>query len=97
MYNESFLLNYLDFDLIETKDTTKPIINLDDKEIIKRITDNLMLRILELNPNITELQLKELLAENYIKMKGKYSSNIKQIEDLFSRSIKLFMNSIRGI
>ena len=97
MYNESFLLNYLDFDLIETKDTTKPIINLDDKEIIKRITDNLMLRILELNPNITELQLKELLAENYIKMKGKYSSNIKQIEDLFSRSIKLFMNNIRGI
>ena len=97
MYNESFLLNYLDFDLIETKDPRKPMINLDDKEIIKRITDNLMLRILELNPNITELQLKELLAENYIKMKGKYSSNIKQIEDLFSRSIKLFMNNIRGI
>ena len=24
MYNESFLLNYLDFDLIETKDKTKP-------------------------------------------------------------------------
>lgn len=97
MYNESFLLNYLDFDLIETKDKRKPMINLDDKEIIKRITDNLMLRILELNPNITEAQLKELLAENYIKMKGKYSSNTKQIEDLFSRSIKLFMNNIRGI
>ena len=97
MYNESFLLNYLDFDLIETKDKTKPTIKLDDKEVIKRITDNLMLRILELNPNITEAQLKELLAENYIRMKGKYSSNTKQIEDLFSRSIKLFMNNIRGI
>ena len=56
-----------------------------------------MLRILELNPNITEAELKELLAENYIRMKGKYSSNTKQIEDLFSRSIKLFMNNIRGI
>lgn len=97
MYNESFLLNYLDFDLIETKDKRKPTIILDDKETIKRITNNLMLRILELNPNITEAQLKELLAENYIKMKGKYSSNTKQIEDLFSRSIKLFMNNIRGI
>lgn len=97
MYNESFLLNYLDFDLIETKDQRKPTINLDDKETIKKITNNLMLRILELNPNITEAQLKELLAENYIKMKGKYSSNTKQIEDLFSRSIKLFMNNIRGI
>lgn len=97
MYNESFLLNYLDFDLIETKDKTKPTIKLDDKEVIKRITNNLMLRILELNPNITEAQLKELLAENYIRMKGKYSSNTKQIEDLFSRSIKLFMNNIRGI
>lgn len=97
MYNESFLLNYLNFDLIETKDKTKPTIKLDDKEVIKRITNNLMLRILELNPNITEAQLKELLAENYIRMKGKYSSNTKQIEDLFSRSIKLFMNNIRGI
>ena len=97
MYNESFLLNYLNFDLIETKDKRKPTINLEDKEIIKKITDNLMLRILELNPNMTEAQLKELLAESYIRMKGKYSSNTKQIEDLFSRSIKLFMNNIRGI
>lgn len=97
MYNESFLLNYLDFDLIETKDKSKPTIRLDDKEVIKKITNNLMLRILELNPNITEAELKELLAENYIRMKGKYSSNTKQIEDLFSRSIKLFMNNIRGI
>lgn len=97
MYNESFLLNYLDFDLIETKDKTKPMIKLDNQEVIKRITSNLMLRILELNPNITEAQLKELLAENYIKMKGKYSSNTKQIEDLFSRSIKLFMDNIRSI
>ncbi len=97
MYNESFLLNYLDFDLIETKDKRKPTILLNDKEVIKRITNNLILRILELNPNITESQLKELLAENYIKMKGKYSSNTKQIENLFTRSIKLFMNNIRGI
>lgn len=97
MYNESFLLNYLDFDLIETKDKTKPIINFNDSDVIKKITNNLMLRILELNPNITEQQLKELLAENYIRMKEKYSSNTKQIEDLFSRSIKLFMNNIRGI
>ena len=97
MYDENFLLNYLDFNLIETKDKIKPTIDLDDKKAIKKITDNLMLRILELNPNITEAQLKELLAENYIKMKGKYSSNIKQIEDLFSRNIKLFMNNIRGI
>ena len=69
---------------------------MDNPEVIKKITNNLMLRILELNPNITEAQLKELLAENYITMKGKYSSNIKQIEDLFSRSIKLFMNNIRS-
>ena len=96
MYNESFLLNYLDFDLIETKDKTKPTINLDNPEVIKKITNNLMLRILELNPNITEAQLKELLAENYITMKGKYSSNIKQVEDLFSRSIKIFMSNIRS-
>lgn len=97
MFNESFLLNYLDFNLIETKDKRKLMIQVDDKEIIKKITDNLMLRILELNPNITEAQLKELLAENYIRMKGKYSSNTKQVEELFSRSIKLFMNNIRGI
>ena len=97
MYNECFLLNYLDFDLIETKDKRKPMIDMNDKEVIRRITNSLMLRILELNPNITEAQLKELLAENYIQMKGKYSSNTKQIEDLFSRSIKLFMSNIRNI
>lgn len=97
LYNESFLLNYLDFELIETKDKTKPTIRLDDKKVVKRITDGLIMRILELNPNITEAQLKELLAENYIKMKGKYSSNTKQIEDLLERSIKLFMSNIRGI
>lgn len=97
MYNECFLLNYLDFDLIETKDKKKPLIDMNDKEVIRRITNGLMLRILELNPNITEAQLKELLAENYIQMKGKYSSNTKQIEDLFSRSIKLFMSNIRNI
>lgn len=95
MYNESFLLNYLDFGLIETSDQKELMLNLEDKAMIKRITSNLVQRILELNPNMTEIELKKMLAEDYIKMTEKYSTNLKQLENLFDKNIRAFMNNIR--
>ena len=96
MFNETFLLNYLDFDLIDTKDKKETAIQLNEEAVIKRITENLMMRILELNPNLTEQQLKEMLAENYIKMRNRYATNTKQIEQLFCKNIKAYMEKLRS-
>lgn len=97
LFNETFLLNYLDFDLVITKDKREfTLEEMDQKEIVRRATENLMIRILELNPDMTEAQLKQLLAENYIKIKSIYSSNTKQIEEIFSRNIKAFVEKLRG-
>jgi len=94
LYNETFLLNYLNFDLVKTKDFRHNLTEVSEQDLSKKITEMLMMRILELNPTMTEAELKELLAENFIKVKSKYSSSTKQIEDVFSRNLKEFVEKI---
>ncbi len=95
LYNETFLLNYLDFDLIKTKDKREISSGLEGKEMIQKITEMLMIRILELNPNMTEAQLKQLLAENYVKIKNMWASNTKQIEDIYTKKLKEFVEILK--
>lgn len=94
LYNETFLLNYLNFDLVKTKDVRHNLAEVSEQDLSKKITEMLMMRILELNPTMTETELKELLAENFIKVKSKYSSSTKQIEEVFSRNLKEFVEKI---
>ena len=55
-----------------------------------------VMRILELNPNMTEAELRQMLAENFIRIKSKYSSSTKQIEEIFTRNIKEFVEKLRA-
>lgn len=96
LYNETFLLNYLNFDLIKTKDPREMTTMVRDKEMIRKATVELIERIMELNPNMTEAQLREILAENYIRVKSKYSSSTKQIEEIFERNLRDFVKKIRS-
>ncbi len=91
LYDETFLLDYLSFDLIKLRERNEDISQIDTKRYIKKITENLIIKILELNQGMTEAQLREMLAENYIKVRNKYNANIEQIEKIYSKNIKQFM------
>jgi len=95
LYDETFLLNYLNFDLIKTKDKREVSAGIEGKEMSQRITEMLMMRILELNPDMTEAQLKQLLAENYVKIKNMWASSTKQIEDLYTKNLKEFVEILK--
>jgi len=96
LYEETFLLNYLNFDLIKTKDQRNLATTINEKEMSQRVTEMMVMRILELNPNMTESELKQMLAENFIKIKSKYSSSTKQIEEIFTRNIHEFVQKLRA-
>ena len=91
LYDETFLLDYLSFDLIKLREKDEDLSQIDTKRYIKKITENLVIKILELNQGMTEAQLREILAENYIKVRNKYNASIEQIEKIYSNNIKQFM------
>ncbi len=95
LFDESFLINYLDFDLLKTKEERPNVSTVQDKEITKSITNSLIEKILELNPDMTETGLKELIAEKYVNQRKKNQANIKQIEDIYKRKIKEYTEKIK--
>lgn len=95
IYDETFLLNYISFDLLKTKEERSSISEISDKEMIKAMIKNLIEKILELNPDLTEAGLKELIAEKFASLRKKNQANLKQIEDIYKKKIKEYTEKIK--
>ena len=73
--NETFLLNYLIFNQINDKNKNKKnkklkIVDLDSIEQ-KLLTDSLIDKIIEINPELAESELKKMIIDRYIVFKKK--------------------------
>lgn len=97
LVDEDFFIKYLIFNSInnekfglsERLKTTK----LDDKE--KRdLTDKLLEKLINLNPEFSDQELKKLIAEKYVTYRNKKYASLKPLEDEFNKKIKEYLEKI---
>ena len=70
---------------------------IEDKEIRKGLSDALMERLIELNPDLTDAELKQLIADKYMMMKTKKLVSLKPVEDKFKQRIEKYMEHAREV
>ena len=92
MVDETFLLHYLtmktlDNDDIEEKKDTK-------EEMQKNVVDQMIDKMLEINENLSEEQIKNLIAAKYEVVKYKKLAVIQEIQKIFRDHIKSYMKRI---
>ena len=92
MVDETFLLHYLtmktlDNDDIEEKKDTK-------EEMQKIVVDQMIDKMLEINENLSEEQIKNLIASKYEVVKYKKLAVIQEIQKIFKEHIKSYMKRI---
>ena len=92
MVDETFLLHYLTMktldndDIEEKKDTTE--------EMQKIVIDQMIDKMLEINENLSEEQIKNLIAAKYEVVKYKKLAVIQEIQKIFRDHIKSYMKRI---
>ena len=64
---------------------------LEDKKARKELTDDLIEKIIELNPDISDKDLKQMIADKLILMKTRKLISLKPIEDRFKERINKYM------
>lgn len=64
---------------------------LEDKKVRKELTDDLIEKIIELNPDISDKDLKQMIADKLILMKTRKLISLKPIEDRFKERINKYM------
>lgn len=97
LVDEDFFIKYLIFNSInmekfglnERLKTTK----LDDKDR-RELTDKLLEKLINLNPEFSDQELKKLIAEKYVTFKNKKYVSLKPLEDEFNKKIKEYLEKI---
>ena len=81
--------------LLITKNNNKKVKNKVEKEEEKilrdKITEKYIERIIEINPELAEQDLKEMIAKKIIKINQGKTISLKPLEDLFKNSIKEYL------
>ena len=99
LIDEDIYLMHLVFKNQENKDNKRGPRKeaIEDKETKKELTEALLERIIELNPELSELELKKLIAEKYMVMKSKKVVSLKPVEDRFKERIDKYMNQVKEV
>ena len=63
----------------------------EDNKARKELTDNLIEKIIELNPDLSDKDLKQMIADKLIVMKTRKLISLKPIEDRFKDRIDKYM------
>lgn len=69
----------------------------EDKKMTKELTDALIEKIIELNPDLTDKELKEMITEKLLVMKTRKIVSLKPIEDRFKEVISRYMTRAREV
>ena len=69
----------------------------EDKNARRELTEAMIEKIIELNPEMTDRELKQLIADKYMLMKTKRVVSLKPIEDRFKERIEKYMSQIKEV
>ena len=70
---------------------------IEDKKMRKELTDALIERIIDLNPELSDKELKQLIADKYMVMKTKKVISLKPVEDRFKQRIEKYMEHMKEV
>lgn len=70
---------------------------IEDKKMAKELTDAMIERIIELNPDMTEKELNKLISEKIMIMKTRKLISLKPIEDRFKDRIEKYMKQAKEV
>lgn len=88
--DESFLLDYLVLDIVENPEIRVK----NKKKVIEQLIANVVEKTLDVNQDITEEQLKNLVARQFNVIKYRKSVSNKDIQDIFKRYIAKYVQQI---
>ena len=99
LIDEDVYLMHLIFKNRETQEKNKGQKKsaIEDKNMVKELTDALIERIIDLNPDLTEQQLKQLILDKFLIIKSKKIISLKPVEDRFRDRITKYMNHIKEV
>lgn len=99
LVDESIFLMHLIFknDSVEEKMRSQKKNAMEDKKIRKELTDAMLERIIELNPDLSDKELKQMIIDKYLVMKTKKVISLKPIEDRFKGRIEKYMAQIKEV
>jgi hypothetical protein len=91
--DETFLLNYLVTNNIEAGEKEQ----LNKEELKTKLAENMVSKMLNVDNNLTEDELKELVAKGYAKIKYRSVTNDAEIRKIFNEKMEAFVNKIEQI
>lgn len=91
--DESFLLDYLVLDTLNSKKENKQT----NDEISEKIVENMLEKIMSLDPSIDLEKLKNWVGKQYSVVKYKVVVNEQQIEKLFRKYIDKYLDQIEEV
>ena len=99
LVDENMFLLHLIFESSENQDKVKGQRKsaVEDKAMRKELTDAMIERIIDLNPDLTDLEIKQMITDKYTVMKTKKVISLKPIEDRFKERIEKYMQQIKEV
>ena len=91
--DETFLLNYLIMNTLNENTTTES----EKQEISERLIGNVIEKIIDIDSNISEEQLKDIVAKQYKVIKYKQVTSVKRIEELFNKKIDKYLKRVNNL
>ncbi len=90
--DESFLLNYLVADSIDNENITK----VEKNEITEKIVGNMVQKVVDLNTDLTEEELKKIVTKQFTVIKYKSIVSDKEITKIFRDKIEKYFDKIEN-
>lgn len=69
----------------------------EDKKMRKELTDAMIEKIIELNPDLSDKELKQMIADKFIIMKTRKVISLKPVEDRFKERIDKYMSQVKEV
>lgn len=70
---------------------------IEDKKIRKELTDAMIEKIIELNPDLSDKELKKMIADKLIIMKTRKVISLKPVEERFKERIDKYMSQVKEV
>ena len=70
---------------------------IEDKKMRKELTDAMLENIIELNPDLSDKELKQMIADKFMIMKTRKIVSLKPIEDRFKERIDKYMSQVKEV
>ena len=70
---------------------------LEDRAMRKELTDAMIEKIIDLNPDMSEQDLKKLIVDKYMIMKTRKVISLKPVEDRFKERIEKYMSQVKEV